>query len=119
MAPGEVSLAVSVIDDSLDEPDETFTLVLSDLQGAALGRGSALGTIRDDDEPPALSIADTGPGAGSVTLIAGPGRGDRRTIRRSGDDYGPVEGTLTFANGQDGWRWWTTPSTRRTRRVSR
>ena len=64
-APGEVSrtIGVSVIDDSLDEPDETFALVLADPRGAALGRGSALGTIRDDDEPPALSIAgDTGPG---------------------------------------------------------
>ena len=53
-APGEVSrtIGVSVIDDSLDEPDETFALVLADPRGATLGRGSALGTIRDDDEPP-------------------------------------------------------------------
>ena len=113
-APGEVSrtIRVSVLDDSLDEPDETFALVLSDPRGARLGRGSALGTIRDDDEPPALSIAgDTGPEdvgelVFSVTLIA-------RALTEvtvnyatmddtavAGEDYGPVEGTLTFAPGE-------------------
>ena len=113
-APGEVSrmIAVSVIDDSLDEPDETFTLVLADPRGATLGRGSALGTIRDDDEPPALSIAgDTGPEdvgelVFSVTLMARAptevtvnyATMDDTAI--AGDDYGPVEGTLTFAPGE-------------------
>ena len=113
-APGEVSqtIGVSVIDDSLDEPDETFTLVLADPQGAMLGRGSALGTILDDDEPPALSIAgDTGPEdvgelVFSVTLMARAptevtvnyATMDDTAI--AGDDYGPVEGTLTFAPGE-------------------
>ena len=113
-APGEESLTirVPVVDDDLDEPDETFALVLSDLRGATLGRGSALGTIRDDDEPPALSIAgDTGPEdvgelVFSVTLMA---RAltevtvDYATMDDTavaGDDYGPVEGTLTFAPGE-------------------
>ena len=113
-APGEVSrtIGVSVIDDSLDEPDETFALVLADPRGAALGRGSALGTIRDDDDPPALSIAgDTGPEdvgelVFSVTLMA---RAPTEVTVNyatmddtavAGDDYGPVEGTLTFAPGE-------------------
>ena len=113
-APGEVSrtIGVSVIDDSLDEPDETFALVLADPRGATLGRGSALGTIRDDDEPPALSIAgDTGPEdvgelVFSVTLMARAptevtvnyATMDDTAI--AGDDYEPVEGTLTFAPGE-------------------
>ena len=113
-APGELSrtIRVSVLDDELDEPDETFALVLSDLRGAALGRGSALGTIRDDDEPPALSIAgDTGPEdvgelVFSVTLMARAltevtvnyATMDDTAI--AGEDYGPVEGTLTFAPGE-------------------
>ena len=113
-APGEVSrtIGVSVIDDSLDEPDETFALVLADPRGAALGRGSALGTIRDDDDPPALSIAgDTGPEdvgelVFSVTLMARAptevtvnyATMDDTAI--AGDDYEPVEGTLTFAPGE-------------------
>ena len=113
-APGELSrtIRVSVLDDELDEPDETFALVLSDLRGAALGRGSALGTIRDDDKPPALSIAgDSGPEdvgelVFSVTLMARAptevtvnyATMDDTAI--AGDDYGPVEGTLTFAPGE-------------------
>ena len=113
-APGEVSqtIRVQVLDDELDELDETFALVLSDLQGATLGRGSALGTIRDDDEPPALSIAgDTGPEdvgelVFSVTLMARAltevtvnyATMDDTAI--AGDDYEPVEGTLTFAPGE-------------------
>ena len=113
-APGEVSrtIRVQVLDDDLDEPDETFALVLSDPRGATLGRGSALGTIRDDDEPPALSIAgDTGPEdvgelVFSVTLMARAltevtvnyATMDDTAI--AGDDYGPVEGTLTFAPGE-------------------
>ena len=112
--PGEVSKAirVPVIDDDLDEPDETFALVLSDPRGATLGRGSALGRIRDDDEPPALAIAgDTGPEdvgelVFSVTLTARAptevtvnyATMDDTAI--AGDDYGPVEGTLTFAPGE-------------------
>ena len=101
-----------IIDDDLDEPDETFALVLSDLRGASLGRGSALGTIRDDDEPPALSIAgdtgreDVGELVFSVTLMARAltevtvnyATMDDTAI--AGDDYGPVEGTLTFAPGE-------------------
>ena len=113
-APGEVSktIRVPIVDDDLDEPDETFALVLSDLRGATLGRGSARGAILDDDEPPALSIAgDTGPEdvgelVFSVTLMA-------RALTEvtvnyatmddtavAGDDYGQVEGTLTFAPGE-------------------
>ena len=86
--------------------------MLSDLQGATLGRGSALGTIRDDDEPPALSIAgDTGPEdvgelVFSVTLMArAPAEvtvnyATMDDTAIAGDDYGPVEGTLTFAPGE-------------------
>ena len=113
-APGEVSrtIRVSVLDDELDEPDETFALVLADPRGATLGRGSALGTIRDDDEPPALSIAgDTGPEdvgelVFSVTLMA---RAPTEVTVNyatmddtavAGEDYGSVEGTLTFAPGE-------------------
>ena len=113
-APGEVSrtIRVQVLDDELDEPDEAFALVLSDLQGAALGRGFALGTIRDDDEPPALSIAgasgaeDVGELAFAVALSARSLTGvtvdyasmDGTAV--AGSDYDAVEGTLTFAAGE-------------------
>ena len=60
-APGEVSrtIRVAILDDALHEADEeTFALSLSAPTGATLDAGTALGTIRDDDEPPALSVAD-------------------------------------------------------------
>ena len=113
-APGEVSqtIRVPVIDDDLDEPDESFALVLSDPRGATLGRGSALGTILDDDEPPTVSIAgtsgaeDVGELAFAVALSARSLTGvtvdyasmDGTAV--AGNDYDAVEGTLTFAAGE-------------------
>ena len=113
-APGELSRTIRVptIDDDLDEPDETFALVLSDLRGATLGRGSALGTILDDDEPPTVSIAgasgaeDVGELAFAVALSARSLTGvtvdyasmDGTAV--AGGDYGVVEGTLAFAPGE-------------------
>lgn len=49
--PGDRSAEVRVplIDDSLDEPDETFLLVLGNPSGASLDRATAVGTIVDDD----------------------------------------------------------------------
>lgn len=44
---------VPVTPDALDEPDETVTLTLSEVEGAATGRVTATGTIVDDDKPAA------------------------------------------------------------------
>ena len=66
-APGSTRQVVQVPtrEDDLDEPDETFTVTLSNPVGATLGDGTATGTIVDDDlvSPPAaprpeLAIAD-------------------------------------------------------------
>ena len=58
-AAGETSLvvAVPVVSDLLDEPDETFTVELSNAEGGTLVDASGLGTILDNDPPPAVSIA--------------------------------------------------------------
>ena len=50
-AAGQVSarVSVAVVDDGTVEPDETFTLALSDPDGATVGDGTAVGTILDDD----------------------------------------------------------------------
>ena len=40
---------VPLIDDTLDEPDETFLLVLGNPTGASLDRPAAVGTVTDDD----------------------------------------------------------------------
>jgi chitinase len=57
-APGETVqyVRVAVIGDSAPEPDETLSLVLSQPSGATLARGTAAGTIRDDDAPAAGAI---------------------------------------------------------------
>ena len=59
-APGETSKTVTVpiVDDDLDEPEETFRLVLQQPQGATLSVSEATGTIADNDAEPELSVAD-------------------------------------------------------------
>ncbi len=48
---GETSKTISIVilDDGVPEPDETFTVTLSNPAGVALGRAAATGTIMDDD----------------------------------------------------------------------
>ena len=113
-APGEISqtIRVAVLDDALDEPDETFAVALSDLRGAILGRGSALGTIRDDDEPPALTVADAagdediGALEFEVNLSAPSGievsasYATADGTATAGSDYTAAMGTLVFAPGE-------------------
>lgn len=66
-SPGVTSQQISVplIGDAISEPDETFTLVLSNPVGAQINNGTATGTIVDDDGGgtpppiiPSLSISD-------------------------------------------------------------
>ena len=53
---------VPVNDDSTDEPDQTFTVTLSNPTPASLAQlaadTTATGTIEDEDDPPTLSVAD-------------------------------------------------------------
>ncbi|MYB29013.1 MAG: hypothetical protein F4X38_07720, partial [Acidimicrobiaceae bacterium] len=62
-APGETSktITVDVLDDDVHEPDETFTVTLSNPTEASIGRATATGTIKDDDpeEPPVVSVWTT------------------------------------------------------------
>ena len=59
-APGQTSrtVDVSVIGDTLDENNETFTFALSAPTGATLQTGVATGTIADDDALPSVSVND-------------------------------------------------------------
>src|SRR5262249_12602825 len=65
-APGETSrtIAVLVDGDTRDEFDESFSVILSSPTNAALGKSAGLGTVLDDDPPPALTVGD-------VTLAEG------------------------------------------------
>ena len=60
--PGETVLYlwVLIVDDSLNENDETFELVLHRAEGAAIGDGVAVGTITNDDPMPAAFLARFG-----------------------------------------------------------
>ena len=58
--PGNDTLTIEVHtrEDSADEPDETFTVELSDQEDARLGNAIGTGEITDDDDPPQVSIGD-------------------------------------------------------------
>ncbi len=111
------TITVSVTDDALDEADETFTVKLSEpSSGVTLSDATATGTIEDDDDPPALAIADpaavTEGDSGStdmiftVTLDAASGRAvtvdyavDATSTATASTDFTGGAGTLTFAAG--------------------
>ena len=58
---GETSgtVSVSVLGDSVDEPDETFTVRLSNASGATIRDGAGTGTIADDDDAPRVTLVLT------------------------------------------------------------
>jgi chitinase len=107
------SIAVPLLDDGVDELDETFTATLSSPLGAALGTSAAVGTIVDDDPTPTLSIA--GPAvtetnaAQSATYTVTLSNPSSRSIvvsyassngtATAPADYTATSGTLTFAPG--------------------
>lgn len=115
-APGDTTetITVDVLGELLFEDDETFTVVLSDPDGAAIADGSGLGTIANDDEPPVISIGDTAEaeGTGGTTsfelevTLSNPSEStvtvDFSTANVDAlatDDYAATSGTLTFAPG--------------------
>ena len=114
-APGETAktIRVVVLDDGLDEADEeTFAVTLSEPSGAILGTDTATGVIRDDDEPPAVSVSDaagdetvgelafavTLDAAAAVEVALGYATADGTAL--AGSDYEAASGTLTFAPGE-------------------
>ena len=110
--PGLTSqtLSIPVVDDGLDEDDETFTVTLSAPVNATLGTATATGTIVDNDLPPSLSIADVSvPEAGAASLPVTLSAPSGKTITvayatatgtaAAGTDFAAASGTLTFAPG--------------------
>ena len=110
------TVAVPVVDDSLDEHTETFWLRLLDASGADVLDGTAVGTIVDDDPLPALSVADSAAvEAGTVGFAIGlsepsgrevrftwtaaprPSAGDRAAT--PGEDFEPEAATVVLAAG--------------------
>jgi hypothetical protein len=113
--PGATALPVSVpvVGDRIDEPDESFSLNLSDAAGALVVDGQGRATIADDDPEPVLSIGDVTVAEGdSVTTalftvtLSNPSSREVRAVYATADgtalagtDYLPASATLVFDPG--------------------
>ncbi|MCP3938133.1 MAG: DUF11 domain-containing protein, partial [Actinomycetia bacterium] len=106
------AIAVPVLGDLLDEPDEAFTVQLTGAVHGVLAAPLATGTIADDDDPPVLSITGAtvteAPGAQlafTVALSAASGfevTADYQTAGGTasvGLDYAAVAGSVSLAAG--------------------
>ncbi len=114
IAPGETAgmLRVSIVDDAVREPEETFTLVLSGVQHADLGAGTSTGTIVDDEAPLHMRIDDVtvGEDAGSAVFTVRLSGQSAMAVRANyattdetatvGADYTETSGALHFAPGE-------------------
>jgi hypothetical protein len=90
-----VGVGVALLDDAVDEPDESFELRIASAQFATLGRAAAAATIVDDDGPPlpspepAPAPADDGVPAeatvgGSTAVVAPPAEAPAATAPAAG-----------------------------------
>ena len=106
----EQTIEVATREDSVDEPDETFTVTLSNPSGATLADDTASGTITEDDLPPTLTVMDTtaqegetasftvtlsGESAQTVTVIYS----TTNQTATAGSDYDTASDTVTFDAG--------------------
>ena len=115
--PGEISqtITVSALNDSRDEPTETFTVDLLNPVNVTLADNQGLGTILDNDEPPAATIndvqiveGDSGQTNAIFTVSLSAASGYPITIDYTtadgtaiaGVDYTAVNATLTFEPGE-------------------
>lgn len=109
------NVVVAVVGDVTFEPNEDFTLSLSNPSNATVAEGIGLGTIQDDDNQPTISISDVTASEGdagttsfafSVTL-SNPTYQTVTVNAASADgtaaapgDYTSLSGPLTFTAGQ-------------------
>ena len=105
-------VAVAIADDALDEEEEAFHVTLSRSVNAVIARGTASGTITDDDGEPLLRVDDitaleeAEEAAFAVRLSAPSTRTITATYQtrdgtaQAGQDYEAASGTLVFAPGE-------------------
>lgn len=104
-ATGEISKSVSVpiVGERVVEPDETFTVRLSTAGGAAIARGSGVGTIVNNDSTVGANLS-----IGDVTVVEGNSGAtqaiftvslDRATASEVSVRAATADGTATVADG--------------------
>ncbi|WP_429002915.1 putative Ig domain-containing protein [Xanthomonas sacchari] len=108
------TFTVQVIGDTLNEPNETFYVNVTNPNGATITGGQGVGTINNDDAQPSLSIGDVSVTEGNsgtttatfpVTLSAASGQtvtvnyATTDGSANAGSDYVAHSGTLTFLPG--------------------
>jgi Calx-beta domain-containing protein len=115
-APGEkqATIDVTVNGDAVVEPDETFTIDLSNPVNATIADGPGLGTILDDDGPAMANVDDAtlpegDAGSSTATFTASLSHSSSSTVTvdfttmdgtaTSGSDFVATNGTLTFLPG--------------------
>ena len=107
---------VPILDDNVDETDETVNLTLSNPTNASLGTpdDKAVLTIVDDEGLPVISFNTAtytvGEGGGTATLTVSMSRASASNVTvkyatndgtaTAGSDYTAASGTLTFAPGE-------------------
>ena len=106
------TIFVPTLDDSEQEAEERFTVMLSNPSGARLNDASGEGTITDNDHPAVLAIDDAPPvvegGTAQFAVRLSGVRGEVVTVdfetvegtAEAGADYTPASGRLTFTAGQ-------------------
>lgn len=117
-AAGQTSttVKVAIAGDTAVETDETFSVTLSNPSGATISRGTATGTIRNDDVAlPTVSIADAakaegGSGTSNLGFTVTLSKAATSTVTvkyatsngtaTAGQDYTAGSGTVTFFAGQ-------------------
>lgn len=115
IAAGQTSatLSVPVLDDLLNEADKTFTLTLSNPDGASISDSTAIVTIQDDDAAPSVafiqstrSVAESA-GTIQLDLALSTASGQAITVpytvsgtATSATDYTLTAGTITIGPGQ-------------------
>ena len=110
------TISVSIVNDAIDEEDETFRVRLSNASNATIADPEAIGTIEDDDPEPVLTLTpasqSVSESAGSMAFTVSLGAASAKTVTvnyqtadgtaESGKDYTARSRTLTFAAGTTG-----------------
>jgi Calx-beta domain/Putative Ig domain len=109
------TFTVQVNGDTLNEPNETFFVNVTNVTGATVGDGQGLGTITNDDALPSLSTSNITVTEGNsgtvnavVTVTLSAASGQTVTVNyatadgsaTAPTDYTAASGTLTFTPGQ-------------------